>query len=133
MADANLWSRLADGTVFVVREGVVQRPSLQAARSLDSPKLLGTVLNDAADLDRLDRYGYGRYYYSSQRPGDKEKEKEKEKDKDKEKDKQEKDKGKAEETDKRSRGNKSAEGNNDKDAEAKLLKKMMKKKNEEKK
>ena len=134
MADANLWSRLADGTVFVIREGVVQRPSLQAALdSLDSPKLLGTVLNDAADFDRLDRYGYGRYYYSSQRPGDKEKEKEKEKDKDKEKDKQEKDKGKAEETDKRSRGNKSAEGNNDKDAEAKLLKKMMKKKNGEKK
>ena len=66
MADANLWSRLADGTLFVIREGVVQRPALQAALdSLDSPKLLGTVLNDAVDFDRLEyygRYGYSQYF-----------------------------------------------------------------------
>ena len=61
MADSNLWARLADGTLLVVREGVVRRRALQAAvDSMDSPKLIGVVLNDAIDFDRMEYYG--RYY-----------------------------------------------------------------------
>jgi Mrp family chromosome partitioning ATPase len=63
MADANLWARLSDGTLLVIREGVVQRRALQTAvDSMDSPKLIGVVLNDAADFDRIEYYG--RYYLS---------------------------------------------------------------------
>ena len=61
MADANLWARLADGTLLVIREGVVSRRALRSAvDSMDSPKLIGLVLNDAVDFDQVEYYG--RYY-----------------------------------------------------------------------
>jgi capsular exopolysaccharide synthesis family protein len=57
MADSNLWSRVSDGTLLVVRTGVVTRAALKkAVESIDNPKLVGVVLNDAADYDRVNYY-----------------------------------------------------------------------------
>ena len=57
MADSNLWSRLSDGTLMVVRKGTVSRAALKkAVESLDNPKLVGIVLNDASGYDRVDYY-----------------------------------------------------------------------------
>ncbi len=60
MVDANLWSRLVDGTLLVVREGVTPVQSLKRGlESLDNPKLIGVVLNEASEFDRVthcDRY-----------------------------------------------------------------------------
>ncbi len=57
MADSNLWSRLSDGTLLVVRKGAVSRAALKkAVESLDNPKLVGIVLNDASDYDRVTYY-----------------------------------------------------------------------------
>ena len=48
LADANLWARWADGTLLVVREGVAPRKALdRGSESLDDPKIVGIVLNDA--------------------------------------------------------------------------------------
>jgi len=57
MADSNQWSRISDGTLLVVRTGVATRAALKkAVESLDNPKLVGIVLNDAADYDRVNYY-----------------------------------------------------------------------------
>jgi Mrp family chromosome partitioning ATPase len=57
MADSNLWSRVSDGTLMVVRKGTVSRAALKkAVESLDNPKLVGIVLNDASGYDRVDYY-----------------------------------------------------------------------------
>jgi capsular exopolysaccharide synthesis family protein len=57
MADSNLWSRVSDGTLLVVRKGAVSRAALKkAVESLDNPKLVGIVLNDASDYDRVTYY-----------------------------------------------------------------------------
>ena len=57
MADSNLWSRVSDGTLLVVRKGAVSRAALKkAVESLDNPKLVGIVLNDASDYDRVNYY-----------------------------------------------------------------------------
>ena len=62
MADSNLWARLADGTLLVVRKGVVTRTALtQAMETMDSPKLVGVVLNDATDFSQVNYYDQ---YYS---------------------------------------------------------------------
>jgi capsular exopolysaccharide synthesis family protein len=61
VADANLWSRLVDGTLLVVREGVASVKALQKGlESLDNLKLVGTVLNEASESDRT---GYAGQYY----------------------------------------------------------------------
>jgi capsular exopolysaccharide synthesis family protein len=61
MADSNLWSRVSDGTLMVVRKGTVSRAALKkAVESLDNPKLVGIVLNDASGYDRVDYYDH--YY-----------------------------------------------------------------------
>ncbi|MGA3213123.1 MAG: CpsD/CapB family tyrosine-protein kinase [Terriglobales bacterium] len=66
IADSNLWARLVDGTLMVIREGVVQRRSLKSAiDSMDSPKLVGVVINDAHDFDRIDYYGRYAYGYGT--------------------------------------------------------------------
>jgi capsular exopolysaccharide synthesis family protein len=55
-ADANLWSRLVDGMLLVVREGVTQVKSLKSGLAgLDNPKLVGVVLNEASEFN-------GHYY-----------------------------------------------------------------------
>jgi capsular exopolysaccharide synthesis family protein len=67
MADSNLWSRLSDGTLLVVRKGAVSRAALKkAVESLDNPKLVGIVLNDASDYDRVNYYDQ---YYTERHLG----------------------------------------------------------------
>jgi len=66
MVDANLWSRLVDGTLVVVREGVTPIHSLKKGfESLDNPKLVGMVLNEASEYDRTN---YADQYYALSGP-----------------------------------------------------------------
>jgi|SRR5579862_387235 len=63
IADTNLWSRLVDGTLLVVREGVASKRALKKGlQSLDNLKLIGTVLNEGSELDRT---GYANQYYGA--------------------------------------------------------------------
>jgi capsular exopolysaccharide synthesis family protein len=56
LVDANLWSRLIDGTLLVVREGVASASELKKGlQAMDCLNLLGVVLNDASDC------GHGKY------------------------------------------------------------------------
>jgi protein-tyrosine kinase len=67
--DANLWSRLVDGTLLVVREGVAPLKALKKGlQSLDHPKLIGVVVNEASDFDQTD---YDGQYYGARKYGDK--------------------------------------------------------------
>jgi protein-tyrosine kinase len=64
--EVNLWSRLVDGTLLVVREGVTPVKALkQSLSALDHPKLIGAVLNDASATD--DAKYDGHYYGSPKR------------------------------------------------------------------
>jgi capsular exopolysaccharide synthesis family protein len=66
MVDANLWSRLVDGTLLVVREGVAPVRALKRGlKSLDNPKLIGMVLNEASEFDHTN---YADQYYGLSRP-----------------------------------------------------------------
>ena len=57
MADPNIWNRLVDGTLLVVREGVAPIKALKKGlASLDNPKLIGVVLNGASEFDRVNYY-----------------------------------------------------------------------------
>lgn len=61
IVDVNLWSRLVEGTLLVVREGVTPTNDLKKGLAgLDNPKLLGVVLNEASEFDHL-KYE-GQYY-----------------------------------------------------------------------
>lgn len=63
--DANLWSRLVDGTLLVVREGVAYVKALRKGlQALDNPKLVGIVLNEASEFDRENYEGQ---YYALER------------------------------------------------------------------
>ena len=63
VADANLWARLVDGTLLVVREGVASVAALSAGiQSLDNLNLIGIVLNEASEGSRT---GYGDGYYGT--------------------------------------------------------------------
>lgn len=67
--DANLWSRLVDGSLLVVREGVAPLKALKKGlQSLDNPKLIGVVVNEASDFDQIQYEGQ---YYGAQKNGDK--------------------------------------------------------------
>jgi capsular exopolysaccharide synthesis family protein len=49
--DVNLWSRLVDGILLVVREGIAPVKAIeQGLASLDSPKLVGVVVNESSEL-----------------------------------------------------------------------------------
>jgi protein-tyrosine kinase len=64
--DANVWSRLVDGTLLVVREGIASVKALkEGLASLDNPKLVGIVLNEASDFDRMN---YEQHYLKVLRP-----------------------------------------------------------------
>jgi Mrp family chromosome partitioning ATPase len=66
--DANLWSRLVDGTLLVVREGVAPLKALKnGLQSLDHPKLIGVVVNEASEFDQID---YNGQYYGGRQPRD---------------------------------------------------------------
>jgi receptor protein-tyrosine kinase len=63
IVDANLWSRIVDGTLLVVREGVATVTALKKGlESFDNPKLLGVVLNEASEFDQ-GNYAYSHYGY----------------------------------------------------------------------
>jgi len=65
--DANVWSRLVDGTLLVVREGVAPLKALKKGlQSLDRPKLIGVVVNEASDFDQID---YDGQYYGARKYG----------------------------------------------------------------
>jgi capsular exopolysaccharide synthesis family protein len=57
LADASLWSRLADGIVLVTRPGVTEKHQLQRGlATLDTKKLLGALLNGSTDVAHSDYY-----------------------------------------------------------------------------
>lgn len=57
MADANIWNRLVDGMLLVVRENVTPVKQLKKGLAgLDGPKLIGVVLNAASEFDRVNYY-----------------------------------------------------------------------------
>jgi capsular exopolysaccharide synthesis family protein len=63
IVDVNLWSRLVDGTLLVVREGVTPVKALkQGLRALDHPNLIGVVMNEASATNEM-KYA-GEYYGS---------------------------------------------------------------------
>jgi capsular exopolysaccharide synthesis family protein len=61
IVDVNLWSRLLNGTLVVVREGVTPVKALKRGlQALDHPKLLGVVVNEATEFDQVSYKG--KYY-----------------------------------------------------------------------
>jgi capsular exopolysaccharide synthesis family protein len=67
MADVSFWSRQADGLLLVVREGTTPKTILQKGLdTLDNPKVLGIVLNDA---DQVESSYYHHYYYGKKKHG----------------------------------------------------------------
>jgi len=59
--DANVWSRIVDGTLIVVREGLASIDTLKkGVESLDNLKLIGTVLNATSEFERA---SYANQYY----------------------------------------------------------------------
>jgi capsular exopolysaccharide synthesis family protein len=66
MADVSLWSRQADGLLLVVREGRTPKAVLQKGlETLDNPRVIGVVLNDARGVENS---YYRHYYYGKQVP-----------------------------------------------------------------
>ncbi|HEY4979523.1 MAG TPA: CpsD/CapB family tyrosine-protein kinase [Candidatus Acidoferrum sp.] len=64
--DSNLWSRLVDGTLLVVREGVASVKALKKGlQALDNPKMVGIVLNEASEFDQTN---YEDQYYALRPP-----------------------------------------------------------------
>jgi capsular exopolysaccharide synthesis family protein len=75
MADATSLSRLSDGVLVVVREGFTRRKVLdKALESIEKPKLLGVVFNQASMLN----IDYDRYYGGNNSSGKSKKEAKKE-------------------------------------------------------
>jgi capsular exopolysaccharide synthesis family protein len=57
LADTSVWMRLADGALLVTREGVTEKDLLKRGlATLDTSKLLGTVLNGSTKTHRSDYY-----------------------------------------------------------------------------
>jgi capsular exopolysaccharide synthesis family protein len=63
LADTSVWARLADGILLVTREGTTKKGMLQRGlQALEQSKLLGAVVNSAANTDHSNyyqRYGPG--------------------------------------------------------------------------
>ncbi len=65
IVDVNLWSRLVDGMLLVVREGLAPVKALKRGlQALDHPKLIGVVINEATEFDHVNYEG--KYYGDSQ-------------------------------------------------------------------
>lgn len=63
MADVNFWSRQADGLLMVLREGKTPKKILEKGlETLDNPRLIGVVVNDAHAIER----GYYKRYYGAE-------------------------------------------------------------------
>jgi len=53
--DASLWSRMVDGTLLVVREGVASWKMLKSGvQGFDQPKWVAVVMNEASEFDSAD-------------------------------------------------------------------------------
>ena len=66
LADANIWSRLADGILLVVRQGKTPKRMLRAGlESLHDANVLGVVFNDSTGRDAP--YYYANYAYTNAR------------------------------------------------------------------
>jgi capsular exopolysaccharide synthesis family protein len=64
MADVSFWSRQADGLLLVVREGTTPKTILQKGLdTLDNPKVIGVVLNDAQQVES----SYYHHYYNGKK------------------------------------------------------------------
>lgn len=64
VVDVNLWSKLVDGTLLVVREGLAPVNALKKGlQSLDHPKLIGVVINDVSESGPVNYEG--QYYGAS--------------------------------------------------------------------
>jgi protein-tyrosine kinase len=69
IVDVNLWSRLVDGTLLVVREGEARVKALKKGlQALDHPRLIGVVMNDASGPDQA--YYDGQYGSRRQQAGE---------------------------------------------------------------
>ena len=65
MADVSFWSRNADGLLLVVRQGKTPKMVLRKGlETLDNPKVIGVVLNDARDIESS---YYQRYHRGQQK------------------------------------------------------------------
>jgi capsular exopolysaccharide synthesis family protein len=57
LADASLWSRLADGILLVTRKGVTEKQQLQRGlETIERSKLLGALVNGSANVAHSDYY-----------------------------------------------------------------------------
>src|ERR1700723_243366 len=57
LADTSLWSRLADGILFVTRRGTTEKQQLQRGlEAIDKSKLLGALVNSSANAAHADYY-----------------------------------------------------------------------------
>ena len=66
IVDANLWSRLVDGTLLVVRKGLAPVKALkEGLQALDQPRLIGVVINEVSGTDHIN---YEDRYYSASKP-----------------------------------------------------------------
>ncbi len=66
IVDVNLWSKLVDGTLLVVREGVTPVKALKKGlQALDHPKLIGVVMNEASEAEQKN---YDAQYYNVSKP-----------------------------------------------------------------
>jgi Mrp family chromosome partitioning ATPase len=59
LADTSVWSRLCDGTLLVIRQGVSEKRQLQrGVEALEPQKLIGAILNSSNSAPHSDYY-YG--------------------------------------------------------------------------
>jgi capsular exopolysaccharide synthesis family protein len=66
IVDVNLWSKLVDGTLLVLREGLTPIKTLKKGlQALNHPKLIGVVLNEVSESDQEN---YGDQYYGASKP-----------------------------------------------------------------
>ena len=57
LADASLWSRLADGVLLVTRKGTTEKQQLQRGlEAIEKSKLLGALVNNSANAAHSDYY-----------------------------------------------------------------------------
>jgi Mrp family chromosome partitioning ATPase len=69
IVDANLWSKLVDGALLVVREGVTPVKHLKIGfQALNHPNVIGVVMNETSEFDQA---RYRGYYYGSRKDGKK--------------------------------------------------------------
>jgi capsular exopolysaccharide synthesis family protein len=67
LADASLWSRLADGVLLVTRKGITEKQQLErGVEAIEKSKLLGALVNGSSNVVHSDYYE--RYSSSSAEP-----------------------------------------------------------------